>query len=64
MAWLHAGFGLTIPIACRAPVARLCVAASDKPRVIRIIEVFPFGNVLHITSHFCFARLSGGEMQN
>jgi hypothetical protein len=49
MALLHAGFGLAIPIACRAPVARLCAAASDKPRVIRNKKGFTFSNILHFT---------------
>jgi len=59
VALLDAGFGLAFTISRRAPTARLRTAASDKPRVIRIIKVFSYCNVLHFTPHFHFARFSG-----
>jgi len=46
-------------ISRRAPTARLRKAASDKPRVIQIKKVSSYGNGLHFTSHFHFARFSG-----
>jgi len=40
-------------------LARLRMAASNMPRVIRMIKVFSFCNILHFTSHFHFARFNG-----
>jgi hypothetical protein len=45
VAFIYAGFGLTIFFARRAPTSRLRTAASDKPRLIRIKKVFTFGNI-------------------
>jgi len=59
VALLHARFGVAIFLARRTPLAGFRTASSDKPRVIRIIKVFSFYNVLHFTSHFRFARFCG-----
>ena len=58
VALVDARFGVAFTISRRAPTARLRTTTSDKPRVIRIIKVLSFCNVLHFTSHFSFACFS------
>jgi hypothetical protein len=48
MAFIYAHFDVAILLAHRRLAERLCMAASDKPRVIRI-KKFMFGIILHST---------------